>query len=241
MSILIVEDNPINAKLIELALHAKGYETLSAKNGAEALAMLWSPNDVELIITDYMMPEMNGLEFIARVKELPSCKAIHIIMASAYSNLETVKRAKELGCADFLVKPIDKAQLIERVTHMLKGAPIVLKEKALVMRTLDIGSEEYDDFAKMFAAQLAVAMPLVESEQQESEETISEQVGYMLKELAESAAFLGGEKFVGLYSKYKVENQLVRSKCTELLRALQELAAALATGGRSSPGMGAVD
>ena len=109
------------------------------------------------------------------------------------------------------------------------------------MHTLDIGQEEYDDLVKMFAAQLDVALPLVESEQQESEERISEHVGCLLKELVESAAFLGGEKFVDLYSRYKAENRLVRSKCTELLQALQELAAALATGGRSSPGMGVVD
>ncbi len=236
MSILIVEDNPINAKLIEFALKAKGYHTLSAVNGAEALRTLSEQDDVELIITDYMMPEMNGLEFITTVKRQPEWESIPIIVASAYSNLETVKQAMELGCTDFLVKPIDKTQLLERVAHVLKDAPVVLQDKRHVMQTLDIGAVEYEDLARMFATQLYVALPLVVLEQQESDEPVSENLSRLLKELAESAAILGGERFVRRYSSYKAGNTLTRSKCSALLRSLQELETVLTATGYPSPG-----
>ena len=63
MAILIVEDNPVNAKLLQLMLENHGYQTVSARNGADALARLAAQGPIELIITDYMMPEMDGLEF----------------------------------------------------------------------------------------------------------------------------------------------------------------------------------
>jgi CheY-like chemotaxis protein len=241
MSVLIVEDNPVSAKLVELMLNANGYKTWTARNGAEALAMLSGHSDVVLVITDYMMPEMNGLELIEKVKGLPGCKDLRFMMTSAYSNRETVTRARELGCVDFLVKPINKTQLIERVTHVLEDVPVVLKDKAQVMRVLDIGSEEYDDLARTFAEQLAVALPLVESDWQRMDDTISGQLRNVLKELAESAAFLGGERFVRLYSRWREEHRTAYSKRPEMLHALRELAAALAPYWRLDPGLRACD
>ena len=72
ISILIVEDNPVNARLLALMLHAQGYQTVMTRNGREALATVAETQDIQLIITDYMMPEMDGLEFIVKVRALPS-------------------------------------------------------------------------------------------------------------------------------------------------------------------------
>lgn len=228
MSILIVEDNSINAKLLELALKPKGYQTRLAANGVEALKTLSAHDDVELIITDYMMPEMNGLEFIAKVRQQPACKAIPILMASAYSDLETVRHAIELGCAGFLVKPIDKTQLIERVANLLKNAPAVLRDKSQIMNKLDIGPGEYDDLARMFAAQLADVLPMVVLAQGESDEALPLDLSRQLKELAESADLLGGEKFARLYSTCRENGRLTCLECHVILSALRELEFALA-------------
>jgi CheY-like chemotaxis protein len=235
MAILIVEDNSINAKLVEFALKAKGYQTLLAANGVEALTTLSAHDDVDLIITDYMMPEMNGLEFIAKVKQQPACKDIPILVASTYSDLETVRHAIELGCAGFLVKPIDKTQLIERVAHLLKNAPAVLRNKSQVMNKLDIGPGEYDDLARMFAAQLADVLPMVVLAQGGSDEAIPQNLSRRLKELAESADLLGGEKFARLYSTYRENGRLTGSECHAILSVLQELEIALAASVRPLP------
>jgi CheY-like chemotaxis protein len=235
MSILIVEDNLINAKLMDLALKAKGYRTLTAANGVEALATLSAHDDVDLIITDYMMPEMNGLEFIAKVRQQPTCKDIPILVASAYSDLETVRHAIQLGCAGFLVKPIDKTQLIERVAHLLEKAPTVLQEKNQVMNKLGIGPGEYDDLARMFAAQLADVLPMVVLAQGGPDEPLPQNLSRQLKELAESADLLGGEKFARLYSTYREDGRLTGSKCPAILSVLQELEIVLAASVRPLP------
>src|SRR4030065_2993616 len=91
MSILIVEDNPVNARLLVLMLHAQGYQTVVARNGKEALASVAETSDIQLIITDYMMPEMDGLEFIEKVRALPTFTNVPILVSSAHGDLDTVK------------------------------------------------------------------------------------------------------------------------------------------------------
>ncbi|MEI8014439.1 MAG: response regulator [Nitrospira sp.] len=114
MAILIVEDNPVNARLLVLMLKAQGYQTVVARNGKEGLTVLAETPDLQLIITDYMMPEMDGLEFIVKVRALPAFRDVPILVASAHADLETVKRVQAVQCQGFLVKPIDKQQLIKR-------------------------------------------------------------------------------------------------------------------------------
>jgi len=227
MSILIVEDNPVNARLLTLMLHAGGYQTVVAGNGKEALATMADTPDIQLIITDYMMPEMDGLEFIVKVGAMPSFSHIPILVASAHADLETVKRAKDLQCDGFLVKPIDKQQLLKRVEQLLRSQPQVLLGKNNMMDRLGIGLGEYNDLVNAFAGQLAATMPLVVLEQGDSEEPISENLARLLKEVVESASTLGADKFVLLYSKWMKCGLPARSQCSAVLKTLQELDEAL--------------
>jgi CheY-like chemotaxis protein len=227
MSILIVEDNPVNARLLVLMLHAQGYQTVVAGNGKEALATLSDMPDLQLIITDYMMPEMDGLEFIEKVRALPTWNPIPILVASAHGDLETVKQAQGVQCDGFLVKPIDKQQLIKRVEHLLQSQPLVLLGKQKTMDRLDIGPAEYHELVNTFAAQLAATIPIVVLEQGGSDEPMSENLGRLLKELTESASTLGAEKFLLLYSKCMGRGLPARSHCPILRQALQELDTAL--------------
>lgn len=227
MTILIVEDNPINARLLVLMLQAAGYQTVAARNGIEALATLSGTAGIQLIITDYMMPEMDGLEFIERVRALPAFNAIPILVASAHADLGTVKRVQGLQCDGFVVKPIDKQDLLKRVEQVLRSQPQVLLDKRKIMERLDLGLDQYNDLIKAFAAQLAEALPTVVLEQGDVDEPISDNLDRRLKALAESAAVLGADQFALLYSKCLGRSLPARSQCAALLKALQELEMAL--------------
>jgi CheY-like chemotaxis protein len=235
MSILIVEDNPVNARLITLMLHAEGYQTVLAGNGKEGLAKVSETPDIQMIITDYMMPEMDGLEFIGKVKALQAFNHIPIIVVSAHADLETVKQAKCLHCDGFLVKPIDKRQLIKQVGQLLHNQPQVLLGKNKAMDRLDIGLAEYHELLNTFADQLAATIPIVVLEQDDSDEPISDNLGRLLKELAESGSTVGADKFVLLHSKCMGRGLPARSQCPPLLRALQELELALLAYIQSQP------
>jgi CheY-like chemotaxis protein len=235
MAILIIEDNPVNARLLALMLQAEGHQTVVAGNGKEALAKVSEIPDIQMIITDYMMPEMDGLEFIVKVRALPAFSNIPIIVASAHADLQTVKRVQGLQCDGFLVKPINKTQLIDRVGQLLRAQPQVLLGRNKAMERLGIGLPEYDDLVNAFAAQLAATIPVVVLEQGDSDEPVSENLGGLLKELAESAATLGADKFVLLYSKHIGQGLPTRTKCAVLRPALQELELALLAYLQSQP------
>jgi CheY-like chemotaxis protein len=239
MSILIVEDNPVNARLLALMLKGQGYQTLVASNGKEALGIVARTPDIQLIITDYMMPEMDGLEFITQVRALPAFNQAPIMIASAHADLETVKRVHDIDCDGFLVKPIDKKELIKRVEYLLKSQPITLLGTHKVMDRLGIGVMEYNELVQTFVAQLTATIPIVALEQEDSDEPVSNNLGRLLKELAESASMLGADKFVLLYAKYKGSAMPARSQCATLLKTIQELEAALLAYLDSQPNLAA--
>jgi CheY-like chemotaxis protein len=185
-----------------------------------------------------MMPEMDGFEFIVKVRTLPTFHHVPILVASAHTDLETVKRAQGVQCDGFLAKPIDKAQLIKRVKHLLHAQPSVLLDKHIMMGRLDCGLKDYNALINDFAAQLATTIPIVVLEQGDSDEPISENLGRLLKELAESGSTLGADKFVLLYSKSMGRGLPARSQCAALRQTLQELELAVLGYLQSQPNAG---
>jgi CheY-like chemotaxis protein len=216
-------------------LNAHGYQTVVAGNGKEALETVSATPDIQLIITDYMMPEMDGLEFIVKVRALPTFNQAPIMIASSHGDLETVKRVHGLQCDGFLVKPLEKKQLIKRVEQLLRSQPLLLLGKQKTMDRLDIGLAEYNDLVTAFVAQLAATIPIVVLEQGDSDEPISENLGRLLKELAESASMLGADKFARLYSQGMESGLPARSQCCMFLKAIQELETALLAYLQSQP------
>ena len=227
MSILIVEDNPINAMVLENFLAKGGYQTAVAKNARDALACLPQMKDLQLIITDLSMPEMDGLEFIAHLRGTPATKSLPVIIVTGNASASTVGRAKDLECAAFLVKPIDKIQLLNRVESLLNEHPPVLQDQQRVMNIMGIGTPEYDGLMKAFRAQVRIALSTVGVEQGESDEAISENASQRFREVAESARILGADQFAMLYARLKGITALTRRDCMELRLVLQELESVL--------------
>lgn len=229
MAILIVEDNPVNAKLLVLMLRGAGFQSEIAGNGKEALAMLPDMSEIQLIVTDYMMPEMDGLELIEKVRAIPQFNHIPILIASAHADLETVKRAQRVRCDGFLVKPIERQQLLNRVGELLQSKPLVLLDKWIMVGKLDVSPEEYDELIKMLSDQVSAALKAVALEQSDVHEPISESLQQLLPELCDSASMLGANRFVQLYSTYQGNGGVTKAHCRSLLQSLQQLDTALMT------------
>ena len=227
MSILIVEDNPINAMVLENFLAKGGYHTAVAKNAQEALACLPQMKDLQLIITDLSMPEMDGLELITHLRRTPAMKDLPVIIVTGHASASTVERAKELECAAFLVKPIDKIQLLNRVESLLNEHPPVLHNQQRMLQIMGIGTREYEKLIKAFRAQLRITLSTMAVEQAESDEPISESASQRLKELAESATILGADQFSTLYARLKGIPAITRRHCLEVHKVLQDLDEAL--------------
>jgi CheY-like chemotaxis protein len=116
--ILIVDDEQDVVQALQFRLETAGYETFTASNGAEALQLL-SERKVDLILSDFMMPEVNGLELTRRVKENPNWARIKVVLFSCNAEPEFQRRAIELGAVDYLPKMTGAGSIVVRVYELL--------------------------------------------------------------------------------------------------------------------------
>lgn len=112
--ILIVDDNPQNAELLEAYLETLGAQTLVAHDGLEAIAIV-GRDKPDLILLDIMMPRMSGFEVCRKIKDDPAMRDTPIIMVTALNELGDVERGVESGADDFLSKPFEKQEFLARV------------------------------------------------------------------------------------------------------------------------------
>lgn len=122
-TILIAEDDPVIQKLITTILTKNGYDVISCDNGREALDRLHaSPPD--LIVSDIMMPEMDGLEFLRAVRTNPQTAYLPFILLTSKSSCEDMVEGLNTGADDYLPKPFDPEILLARVNSKIKRPPI---------------------------------------------------------------------------------------------------------------------
>ena len=119
-TILIVDDHPVNIRLLEKILDAGGYRTLAAENGPEGRKLAASRLP-DLILLDIMMPKMSGFEVCKQLKSNPETRDIPIVMVTALSETADIERATECGTDDYLTKPIERAALVNLVRAMLQN------------------------------------------------------------------------------------------------------------------------
>jgi len=116
--ILIVEDNPQNMRLVEMALSAESYFLLEATNGEEALEMAKKERP-DLIIMDVQLPKMSGLEVTRKLREIPEFNRTPIIAVTAYAMKGDEEKALDAGCNAYLSKPIRARELPNLIAKML--------------------------------------------------------------------------------------------------------------------------
>jgi diguanylate cyclase (GGDEF)-like protein len=115
MTILIAEDDPVSSIILSHSLEGFPEEVLIAKNGAEAWRLVQEREDVRVIISDWMMPGIDGIELCRRVRALADRPYVYFILLTAKAFREDRLAGLGAGADDFLTKPLDRAELIARV------------------------------------------------------------------------------------------------------------------------------
>ena len=124
--ILVVEDDDKLNRLFCTVLARNGYETLSAFEGQEALALL-EKEYIDLIISDIMMPQMDGYELISLLRQ--AGYSMPILIITAKESFEDKQRGFLAGSDDYMVKPIDVGEMVLRVGALLRRAKLVSARK----------------------------------------------------------------------------------------------------------------
>ena len=117
--VLLVEDEPAQREVLLYNFEADGFTVLSAENGEEAL-LLVSEGPPDLIVLDWMLPKVSGIEVCRQIKSRPETRAIPIIMLSARSEEVDRVRGLETGADDYVVKPYSVVELMARVRAQLR-------------------------------------------------------------------------------------------------------------------------
>ncbi len=123
-TVLLVDDERMNLKILRTILRKGGYQFLEVESGEEALQLL-GQEKVDLIVLDLMMPGMDGFQVLERVKSNPSTDFIPVIIASALKDSAAIERGLELGANDYFTKPLSdddrRFQLPLKVRNLIKS------------------------------------------------------------------------------------------------------------------------
>ena len=119
LTVLIVEDEPAQSEVLAYNLKAEGYHVITADNGEYALILV-DENMPDLILLDWMMPHVSGIEVCRRLKIRPETRSIPIIMLSARSEEIDRVRGLEIGADDYVAKPYSIIELMARVRAQLR-------------------------------------------------------------------------------------------------------------------------
>ena len=116
--LLLEDDKNLRETLVDI-FEIQGFEVVTATNGVEALTFLdeVAPN---LIVSDVMMPEMDGFEFLKRIKKNPQMENTPVIMLTANTLQEVKYKGLEYGANDYITKPFDTKELLFKVQNLIK-------------------------------------------------------------------------------------------------------------------------
>ncbi len=118
--ILFVDDEADLVSTVECRLKWSNFDVVTASNGKEGLdkAASEKPN---LILLDTAMPVMNGYEMLEHLRKNPQLKDIPVIMLTAMCEAQDIAKASSYGIADYITKPFDFTELMEKITNILEG------------------------------------------------------------------------------------------------------------------------
>ena len=132
INILVVEDNTDLLEMFCETLNVNGFNTYGAKDGIEALDVLYEQS-IDLVVADIMMPNLDGYGL---VKEIRSSKNnVPILMVTAKSEYDSMQKAFNFGADDYMIKPINVKELVLRVNALLRRAKINAEKKIIIGTT----------------------------------------------------------------------------------------------------------
>lgn len=224
MNILIVEDNPISAKIVDMTLAKHGYRTLLASDGEEAWQLLTEKQDIQMMITDINLPRLDGISLLERMHSHDWLSSLPVIVVSAENNAEIVAKAADLGVIKYVVKPIKASQLLRDTRRILGHDRSVLASQRNIQMRMEIDRDCYQEMIASFAELVRETIALLYRlpEEQDQRLPISEVI-----HLSESAELLGADRLHRYVDKLARLNRINTYHYFYLLHELHALEALL--------------
>ena len=132
LKILIVEDDESLLQLYSIVLEKDGYQTFQARNGLEACAVI-EKEHIDLVITDILMPIMDGYEFVSFLRE--NNPRLPILMITAKDDFSSKSKGFKLGTDDYMTKPVNLEEMLLRIKALLRRSGIAADRKLTIKQT----------------------------------------------------------------------------------------------------------
>ena len=140
--VLVVEDNPITRKLVRFTLRTQGFDVVEAERGEDALRA-FAENDVSIVLLDLILPDMDGVELLGRLRQLPRAAEIPILAFTGFLPSELHARISAAGFDDVVTKPIEPSRLVQIVrAHLPPSEPAEVRIRTLAARRLVIADDD---------------------------------------------------------------------------------------------------
>ncbi|TFG36726.1 MAG: response regulator [Nitrospirales bacterium] len=170
MKILIVDDEVVSLTKMDRLLQRLGYETLVATDGAEGWK-IWKEERVRIVITDWMMPGIDGLELCSRIKNAEGSRYTYVIMVTQKENTHDIVTAMDAGADDFITKPYVKAELAVRIRAgervlSLESRDVVIFSLAKLAESRDPETGNHLERIRFYSKELAEAIGRSDSTQE---------------------------------------------------------------------------
>jgi CheY-like chemotaxis protein len=195
MSILIVEDNTLSAKVLESTLQNHGYEILIARDGKQAVEYLELHPEIDGIITDMVMPNTNGVELIKILKQRPEWSELPVVICSSMNAKEVAGASDGLMGFHHLLKPINSDSLLHTVKQASAKQRPIMQNGNQIMSRLGVDDQGFvelvDEFLKLVEEKIEVL-------QQEGAATENLE----FNDLLEGAKLLGAERIMNAIDRY---------------------------------------
>ncbi|MBF0288396.1 MAG: response regulator [SAR324 cluster bacterium] len=115
MNVLVADDSSVVREIISRVLHFKGINVFEANDGAQAIQILQTNSDIDLVITDYLMPHVNGMELCQHIRKIMKNNQLPIIILTTVGDQSTVNKGIKAGANDYLTKPFSRHELLARL------------------------------------------------------------------------------------------------------------------------------
>src|SRR5690606_11327800 len=119
-TILVVDDEPANRKLLSDLVAREGYTVLTASGGSEALALLERDESVDLVLLDMMMPTVDGMAVLTELQKRGTLPGIPVLVVTAHDERSLRLKALAAGAIDFITKPVDRIELFSRIRTLVE-------------------------------------------------------------------------------------------------------------------------
>jgi diguanylate cyclase (GGDEF)-like protein len=140
--ILIAEDSPTQAEKLRYLLEEDGYSVIAVANGKEALAAAWRHKPT-LIVSDVMMPEMDGYTLCREIKRAEELKDIPVILLTSLSDIRDIMKGLECGADNFIRKPYDNEYLLSRISYLLMNLTLRKNQKMQMGMEIYLGGQKH--------------------------------------------------------------------------------------------------